>query len=91
MAKANPDEVEKLRKFMADLEETIDDVGLDGDYRNLGEWVCTNFPAWWRVVEGYPILVESACDPALSYLDWKPDLKRLIEASSTGWQNELYT
>lgn len=80
MAKADSAEVEALRVFMATLEEKIDDLGLPGDFHDIGDWVCENFPQWRRTIEGYPILVENACDPALSYLDWKPELKQFIEA-----------
>lgn len=78
MAKANQDEVERLRVFMSELEEKLNQ---GGDLRNIGEWVFNNFPDWRRVVEGYPILVENACDPALSYLEWKPELKQFVEES----------
>ena len=78
MAKAKPEEVETLRKFMSDLEEMINEYERT---EVIGQWVIDNFPEWARTVEGYPILVENACDPTLSYLDWKPELKQLFEAA----------
>lgn len=80
MAKANPAEVEALRVFMVTLEEMISDYGKD--VLDIGKWVIDNFPVlqWRRTIEGYPILIENACDPSKSYLDWKPELKQFIEA-----------
>lgn len=87
MAKADPAEVEALRVFMATLEEMINEK--EEDYHDIGEWVCDNLPAWRRTIEGYPILVENACDPVLSYLDWKPELKQFIdEVQSKGEVNQ---
>lgn len=82
MAKADPAEVDALRVFMETLEEKLSDY--DQDVLDVGKWVIDNFPAWRRTIEGYPILVENACDPALSYLDWKPELKQFIEAQQAG-------
>lgn len=43
-----------------------------------------NVPAWERTVFGYEVLVDNCCDPDKSYLDWKPELKKLMpeEAAS---------
>jgi hypothetical protein len=32
-----------------------------------------------RVVFGYEILVDNVCDPNLDYLEFKPELKELLE------------
>lgn len=80
MAKANTDEVEKLRQFMADLEDKVFDPNI-GD-PDLEEWIRENFPQWRRTIEGYPILVENACDPTLTYLDWKPEIKAVYQPTA---------
>lgn len=85
MAKADPAEVDALRVFMETLEEKLNQGGNFGD---LGKWVFDNFPAWRRTIEGYSILIDNACDPALSYLDWKPELKQFVEAQSKGEVNQ---
>jgi hypothetical protein len=37
--------------------------------------------AWMRVVFGYQVLVDNACDPNASTLEWKPELAKLLEAA----------
>ena len=32
-----------------------------------------------RIIMGYEVLVENVCDPTLDYLEFKPELKTLIE------------
>jgi hypothetical protein len=32
-----------------------------------------------RVIIGYEVLVDNACDPDLDYLDYKPEIKKLME------------
>lgn len=77
MAKANPDEVDKLRQFFQALEEMIDDPDRSAEV--IGRWVCDNLPEWERTVIGYTVMFENACDPALSYLEFKPEIKAALE------------
>lgn len=34
---------------------------------------------YMRIVWGYEILVDNACDPDLDYLEFKPEIKKLLE------------
>lgn len=92
MAKARPEEIDKLRQFFQDLEEKIDDPYRED--RSIGEWVRDNLPEWERTVYGYTVMFEHACDPTLSYLEFKPEIKAAMEAyerekaglATTQWQ-----
>ncbi len=35
---------------------------------------------WSRVVLGCSILIENCCDPELDYLEWKKEIRELVEA-----------
>ena len=37
---------------------------------------------WNRVVYGYSVLHDNCCDPEKDYLDWKPELRAVIDAGS---------
>jgi hypothetical protein len=35
-----------------------------------------------RILMGYEVLVDNVCDPDLDYLDFKPELKKLLESEN---------
>jgi hypothetical protein len=40
-----------------------------------------------RVIIGYEVLVDNVCDPDLDYLDYKPEIKKLLEENDTPVEN----
>lgn len=80
MAKATPDDISKLRDFLTKL-DSYQEEGIDNDedfiLDIMGDF--EGVAGWRRVVEGYQVLVDSACDPALDYLELKPELKAKLE------------
>jgi hypothetical protein len=36
-----------------------------------------------RIIYGYEVLVENVCDPDLDYLEYKPEIKKLLEKDDT--------
>jgi len=82
-ARAHPDQVQRVREWFQELEERLD---LDGEYAEIGHWLITNYPRveseWERILFGYETMVENACDPTLSYLDFKPEIKSAMTGRS---------
>lgn len=80
MAKASPDDIEATRQFLDALETNLIDDGIDAEL--LGRWIQNAYPeiqsTLERILLGYEVLVNNACDPSLTYLDWKPALKQLL-------------
>lgn len=98
MAKADKDDLRAMYDLRDILEEFFDygthtvrpgeddeesRVLSDEDFVELlrGAWR-TAGPAAFRVIGGCDVLIDNCCDPAKDYLDWKPELKRLMEESS---------
>ena len=52
----------------------------EAEYHKLIDWLNeleaqgTKMPAWRRVVYGYGVLLENCADPALDYLEFKPEI-----------------
>lgn len=82
-ARAMPDQIEEVRQWFRELERVVDSESED-----VGEWVERNYgrvrSEWERIVFGYEVLVNNACDPDLSYLDWKPEIKAALESLGRG-------
>jgi hypothetical protein len=36
-----------------------------------------------RIIMGFEVLIDNACDPDLDYLDFKPEIKKLLEQNDT--------
>lgn len=76
MAKATPEDISKLRYFLEKLDE-YQSEGIDNDedfiLDIMGDFEVIH--GWRRVVEGYQVLVDNACDPALDYLEFKPEIR----------------
>ena len=81
MAKATLDDISKLRDFLTKLESYQEAECIDDSEElllDIFEGVDKIF-GWRRVIEGYQVLVDGACDPALDYLELKPELKAKLE------------
>lgn len=87
MGRATEADVEAVWDFFHWLQEQVEEEPYVEIYLLEGqlEQVEASFN---RVVLGYQTLVESACDPSLSYLDWKPEIKWLLENGGGGLSDE---
>ncbi len=82
MAKASPEEVENLRRFFNTVETMFEKYNWQNDEQFIKVLKKKfNQVQWQRVVMGYEILVENMCDPNLSYLDYKPEIKNSYDNS----------
>lgn len=79
MAKADKAEWERVMKFVQELEEEIKYPEKTDE--ELGKWV-RNAPCMFRVVFGYQVLVDNCADPDSDTLEWRPELKALLEKAS---------
>ena len=94
MAKSSPEEMEKMLEFFNGLEEIFegefeqDDIfgDFDEDQREaVGKYVVEWWDkfldgSWGRFYWGFDTLLRSAADPDLDYLEWKPEIKAILEA-----------
>lgn len=93
MAKSSPEEMEKMLAFFNGLEAIFDgefEQSDWGDYEEeqqaaLGKYVAEQWEkflshSWARFYWGFDTLLRSAADPELSYLDWKPEIKTILDA-----------
>ena len=48
------------------------------DWFNKREEKGKEVPDWRRVVFSYEVLVSNTCDPEKDYLDWKPEILKLM-------------
>ncbi len=80
MAKASQSDVDAVRDFFQALESKLDYWETTDE--SLGQWLETAYPtissAWERILLGYEVLVTNACDPTLTYLDYKPEIKQAL-------------
>ncbi len=82
-AKATPADVDEMRDFLFELEEMVNNP--ENSTRDIGTFCHAHFVSrcgrhFQRILFGYDTLIENACDPSLSYLDWKPEIKEAITA-----------
>lgn len=81
IAKATEKEVRDLQQFFEEIEELLED-GID-TYEDYERIIDERFPklagGWRRILFGYKTLLKNTCDPSLSYLEWKPEIKALLE------------
>jgi len=80
MARAYPDEIQRVREWFQKLEEVLeDDYNSDADY---GQWLREHYHevqnSYERILFGYETMFDNACDPLLGYLDFKPEIKAKI-------------
>ena len=77
MAKADKAEWEQVMQFANAVEDIHKYPCEHSDEEKLK--LLRNAPCLFRVVFGYQVLVDNACDPALDHLDFKPELKRACD------------
>lgn len=82
MARAYPDQVQRVREWFQKLEEILDDEKTtSADY---GAWIAGHYHEvssdWERILFGYDTLIENVCDQTKSYLEFKPEIKEAISA-----------
>jgi hypothetical protein len=82
LAKASVEDINQMRDFLFALEEKLNDP--DVDPRDIGVFCDARFNSdcgrhFQRVLFGYETLVANACDPSLSYLDWRPEIKDALK------------
>ena len=81
MGKAPKSELERIRRFFDELEEInheSDDIEKLGEF--IYSWLQSPNFSIERVLMGYQVLIDNACDPSLDYLDFKPEIKDAINA-----------
>jgi hypothetical protein len=81
MAKASEEEWKAVMKFANELEDEIKYPEKTDE--QLREWI-NNAPCLFRVVFGYQVLVDNCTDPAADTLEWKPEIRALLEAGGGG-------
>ena len=88
MAKSSPEEMKKMLQFFSGL-EAIFEGEFDEFEVNLEDAVSEYVVKWWdefldaswqRFYWGFDTLLSSAADPDLDYLDWKPEIKAILDA-----------
>lgn len=83
-ARARPDQVQRVRNWFQELEEVLNSDKPDSA---LGEWIDATYARveseWERILFGYETMVDNACDPTLSYLDFKPEIKAAMKNAAT--------
>lgn len=64
-----------------DFPEISDEDALQYISSQFSRWTRGNtvMTCWRRVVYGFQILHDNVCDPDADHLDWKPELKAIIE------------
>lgn len=85
MSRARPEQVQAMRKWFQDLQEILGDS--DKSDSEVGEWLDTTYPRveseWERILLGYEIMVDNACDLTMNYLDFKPEIKAAMKNAAT--------
>lgn len=82
-AKASEADIQAVLDFFDDVEQWIEYTERPDGVSSLGElveraWLAVG-PAWRRVVFGYKLLLDNCCDPDAPTLEWRPDLKALLD------------
>lgn len=78
MARAKDSDITELLEFLRDLETQMSEC----DNTTLGRWVGDHFPdvkhGYERILFGYTVMFENACDPTKDTLEWKPEISRAM-------------
>ena len=88
-AKCSTEDLGQVREFLRKMEELVH----AGSHKDLVEFVERNFDQhcgrhYERLIFGYETLVDNACDPNVSHLEWKPELKQIIEEAGQDTREE---
>ena len=80
MARAYPEQIQAMREWFYALETMLES---DADAEDVGRFVQRSFGTkrigeYERILFGYETMFENACDPSLSYLDFKPEIKAAL-------------
>jgi len=96
MAKASRKDISGMMRFMRLLDGLTEH---EADSGKIGNIVKHQFPkrcrGYYRVICGSEMLIENCCDPALNYLDWKPEIKEMMKRADDrgchwGYSDEGY-
>jgi len=83
MAKAPQSDIDAVRQFLQTLEEKM--IYEETSDEVLVHWLAQAYPEidglWDRILFGYETLVANVCDPSLTYLDYKPEIKQAMTHS----------
>lgn len=84
VAAVMPADVDRMRQFFIELEDLLDDEQESFfDECAVGEWLVANYCRirydWNRLLFAYETMYENACDPTVRHLEWKPEIKALLE------------
>lgn len=77
MAKASKEEWEAVMRFARELDEEIKHP--EKTDTELREWI-EKAPSLFRVVFGYQVIVDNACDPDSDTLAFKPEIAAAMGA-----------
>lgn len=88
-AKCSMEDLSQIREFLRKLEELVH----AGSHKDLVEFVDKNFDQhcgrhYERLIFGYETLLENVCDPGVTHLAWKAELKDLIEEAGQDTHEE---
>ncbi|MBD2076362.1 hypothetical protein H6F86_21245 [Phormidium sp. FACHB-592] len=75
VAKATEANIQALIDFLNEIEEMVE----GDDFTNAEKLLRSRPIHWAKIIFGYQTLVENCCDPNLNYLEWKPEIKALLE------------
>lgn len=85
MAKASPEEIEATIKLAVRIDDLLRDTARDDEDvdRLVAKAVRTHQRRWslQRIAFGYQMLVDNCCDPDESALEWRKDIRVLVEAA----------
>lgn len=89
MAKASQKDINCLIEFFQFLgHRHAGDTDADAFMQYLDQhWSNGVAAAWSRVVFGFQTLLDNCCDPDSDVLDWKPEIKRLIDGEAVKLNN----
>ena len=81
VAKASREEQEQVLRFVQKLEDEIKYPEMSDT--QLAEFVRETLDDLnlFRVAFGYMVLVDNCCDPSADALEWKPELKAVMESA----------
>jgi len=93
MAKSSPEEMEQMLEFFNGLEAIFEGEFEQSDWGDYDEeqkeavgkyvakwWGKFLDGSWGRFYWGFDTLLRSATDPHLNYLEWKPEIKAVLNA-----------
>lgn len=84
-ARAYPKQIQKVREWFQQLEDVMDDEHNDAS--DYGDWLRSHYHEvegeWERILFGYETMFNNACNPNLTYLEFKPEILELMHQKNT--------